>query len=151
MNPLLVLLAVGAGGLLLLGKKPAPKPSTVAKIPTPAGPITVTTTTPPKSSAPTSSAPSETLPTVTVPPVKVTLPTLPTDADYPTKPASGNLDPMLSQAEQYALATYSDDQLYNDGMSDGHLAYVTAIGMKLAADGDTRAADITLRIANWGK
>lgn len=146
MNPLLVLLAVGAGALLL-GKKstPATKPqTTVAKIPTPAGTITVTTAPP---QVPTTSTPPES----TIPPIKVTLPTLPTAADYPTPPASGDVSPMLTQSEAYSLANYSDDQLYNEGMSSGHLAYVAAIGAKLAADGDTRAADMTLRVANWGK
>jgi hypothetical protein len=81
----------------------------------------------------------------------VTLPTLPTDADYPTKPANTSLDPMLDQAEQYALANYSNDQLYNEGMTSGHLAYVAAAATKLAASGDTRAADLTLRVANWGR
>ena len=149
MNPLLILLAIGAGAAVFVNKKtttPAKAPATVAKIPTPAGTITVQT---PPPSVPQSTSPGTN--PVTIPPVKVTLPTLPTAEDYPTPPASGDVSPMLTQSEVYALANYSNDQLYNDGMSSGHLAYVAAIGTKLAVDGDTRAADMTLRVANWGK
>jgi hypothetical protein len=145
MNPILVLLAIGGGVLLLSSKKATPK-TTVASIPTPAGPIIVTTPSPQATSTQAPSDPQG-VPPVTVPPIKVTLPTA---DDYPSKPASGNLDPMLDQSEQYALANYSNDQLYNEGMASGHLAYVAAIGTKLAASGDTRAADLTLRVANWG-
>lgn len=142
MNPLLVFAIVAGGAWLAFGKKTAPAPTKIATIPTPAGPITVTTTAPPVASTPPSGTPGAT------PPITVTLPTA---ADYPSAPASGDLSPLLTQSEQYALANYTDDQLYNEGMSSGHLAYVAAVGTKLAADGDTRAGDLTLRVANWGK
>jgi hypothetical protein len=151
MNPILILGLLGGGAMLLLGgkKKSSPpsttkpstaKPSTV-KINTPAGPVAIT--------VPPTAGPE--VPPVLIPPVKVSLPTLPTAEDYPTKPASGNLDPMLDQSEQYSLGNYSNDQLYREGMTSGHLAYVAAIATKLASSGDTRAMDLTLRVANWGK
>lgn len=145
MTPLVVLLLAGGAGLLLLsGKKAAPKATTVANIPTPAGPVTVTTSQPPQTT-------STTVPPVSIPAVKVTLPTLPTSADYPAVPASGDLSPMLTQSEQYSLASYGNDQLYNEAMASDHLAFVIAAGAKLAGNGDTRAGDLTLRVANWGK
>lgn len=144
MTPLVVLLLAGGAGLLLLGgKKAAPKATTVANIPTPAGPVTVATSNPPQTST--------TVPPVSIPAVKVTLPTLPTSADYPAVPASGDLSPMLTQSEEYSLTSYGNDQLYNEAMASDHLAFVIAAGAKLAGNGDTRAGDLTLRVANWGK
>lgn len=138
MNPLLVLAAVGGLAVFWSGKKSEPK---VVNIPKP-GPIVI--------KAPTPSESSDPVPTIPIPPVKVVLP-IPSDEDYPTKPPSGNLDPMLDQSEQYSLGNYSNDQLYREGMTSGHLAYVAAIATKLASSGDTRAMDLTLRVANWGK
>jgi hypothetical protein len=148
MNPLTMLLLIGGGALLLLGKKSTPATTTVAKVPTPIGPVVVTQ---PTSTGPGAGTSTTTTTPVAIPPIKVTLPSIPTSADYPAQPASGDVSPMLSESEQYAIANYTDDQLYNEGLSSGHLAYVIAIGAKLAADGDTRAADMTLRAANWGK
>lgn len=161
MNPLLVLLAIGAGALLLGGKKKASTspgvvvgPGGIAPPNLRNQPTAIDTTPKVVPTNPTITVPTI-IPTVigpngqtTIPPVKVTLPT---DADYPAKPASGDLTPMLTQSEQYALGSYSNDQLYNEAMSSGHLAYVAAVAEKLAESGDTRAADLTLRVANWGK
>lgn len=146
MNPLLILVAGGLGALLLGGKKAPAKtaPSTGPKIPIPTVPIIVQKT------PSTKADPAPTLPTIPTLPVKVVLP-MPSTTDYPTFPASGNLDPMLSQSEQYELANYGNDKLYEDAMVSGHLAFVAAAATKLASSGDTRAADLTLRVANWGK
>ena len=124
MNPLAVFLLLAGGAWLLLSAKKPTSTSTSAKIPTPVGPVVLTNT----PSLPQSASPGTTIQVQT----------------------KGDLSPTLTEAEQFALKNYSDDQLYNEALSSNHLAYVAAVGTKLASDGDTRAGDLTLRVANWG-
>jgi hypothetical protein len=149
MNPIFILAGIAGLGALLLGGKKAPEKA--APIPgwdpIKKGPAGL----PPAAKTPsTKSDPAPTVPTLPTPPIKIQLP-LPSTKDYPTFPPSGNLDPMLSQSEQFELANYGNDKLYEDAMLSDHLAFVAAAATKLASSGDTRAADLTLRVANWGK
>jgi hypothetical protein len=56
---------------------------------------------------------------------------------------------VLTYDEQVAIESYLLDDLYNAAMGSNHLGFVKAAADRLAAAGDTRSADLTLRAANW--
>jgi hypothetical protein len=151
MNPLLLIAAAVAGAYVLMsGKKPASTQSgTIIKVPTqptsiqtPAGTVTV------KPSVPVS---TESGTTITVPEVKITPADLPLDLPTPTNViAATNASPNLTYEEQVSVESSLPDDLYRMAMASNHPAYVVAAAARLALLGDTRAADLTLRIANWG-
>jgi hypothetical protein len=75
-------------------------------------------------------------------------PTKPTVKTNKAQPATANTSP-LSVAENDLLNGGSPDAIYNAAMRSSNIAFVTMAGNQLAEAGDTRAGDLTLRIANW--
>lgn len=69
----------------------------------------------------------------------------------PAKVTPGKENPSLALDvnETASLASDPNDLLAAWGMVSPHKPYVTAIAQKLAEAGDTRAADVNARIANW--
>lgn len=90
-------------------------------------------------------------PYVYVPPV---VPPTPAPATKPVvktnkaQPATANSSP-LTVAENDLLNNGSHDAIYNAAMRSSNIAFVTMAGNQLAEEGDTRAGDLTLRLANW--
>jgi hypothetical protein len=75
---------------------------------------------------------------------------IPASDDYPERPASDD-SLELTQSEQYELANWVPDELYNEAMKSNHKVFVAAAATVLATKGDTRAGDLTLRVANWDR
>jgi len=154
MNPRLILGVVGVGAWMLLSKKSTPaatQPAAVLKAPTATQPGSVNVTIPSGFPSITQSAPGAPIvvgPTLT-PPVVVQVPdNTPTTADYPAKVAS-NPSLTLTYEEQQSIESDLPGDLYQKAMASNHQVYVAAAAATLAARGDTRAADLTLRVANW--
>jgi hypothetical protein len=123
----LPLAALGAiGAYFAFGSKPkaAAQSSTVA-VKTPAGSVQHT-----------QSGTTITVPDITVP-----------------APSGNALDNSytLNTDEQTYVANATDDELYATGIASNHLGFVIAAADLLAQHGDTRAMDLTVRIAQWGK
>jgi putative intracellular protease/amidase len=78
-------------------------------------------------------------------------PKVPKSIAKPAKVTPGKENPSLAMDvnEQASLAEDPADLLAAWGMVSPHKAYVTAIAQKLAEAGDTRAANVNARIANW--
>ena len=74
-----------------------------------------------------------------------------TPVTKPAKVTPGKENPSLALDVNETASLESDpkDLLAAWGMVSPHKAYVTAIAQKLAEAGDTRAADINARVANW--
>jgi hypothetical protein len=73
--------------------------------------------------------------------------------NLPTPPniiAASNASPTLGYEEQVSIESDLPSDLYRKAMASQHQIYVAAAAAKLAAMGDTRAMDLTLRVANWG-
>lgn len=87
---------------------------------------------------PTPSKPSKPKPAVTPKPTK------------PPTPGKENTSTVLTANESASLTEDHADLLAAWGMVSPHKVYVQAIAQKLAAAGDTRAADVNARLANWG-
>ena len=134
MNPLLIIGALIAAALMLAKKSTpkttAPAASVVLPTATAPGKVTIDTGTPSK---------------VLTPPVVVQVPSA---ADYPARAAS-NPDVSLTYEEQQSLESDLPDDLYREAMASNHQVYVAAAAAVLAARGDTRSGDLTLRVANW--
>ena len=75
--------------------------------------------------------------------------TKPTGGTTPAKPSSGKENTALTSAEQLELQEDTANQLYASAMISPHKVFVVAAASKLATAGDTRAADLTERVANW--
>jgi hypothetical protein len=143
-SPLILLAA--AGGAWLLLSKPKAQQAQQTK------PSTVTVTLPnvtPQPSAPAQPSTTVQIPaTPATPAVDVQVP-----VGMPAPPniiAATNSSPTLTYEEQVSIESDLPDYLYNKAMASQHPAYVAAAAARLAAAGDTRAMDLTLRVANWG-
>ena len=98
--------------------------------------------------------------TIAIPEVKITpeLPPAPSvtpasTIDVPAAPTAAEQAKdaaALSRDEQISIESDLANDLYGKAMASQHLAYVAAAGLKLASLGDSRAMDLTLRVANWG-
>ena len=58
-------------------------------------------------------------------------------------------DPALSTYEQFQLDTWTDAELFEDAMTSTSKQYVKTVANRLAEHGDTNAAELTQRLANW--
>lgn len=139
MSPLMLI-----GGLLaivwMMGTKksaaqtaappPIPKPTTVS-------PAASTSSTKP-TYVPPAAPPAQTATTTEAPPVAPPEPALP----------SQNTSAQLTGAEQELLSG-SAAGLYINGRISAHKAFVAAAANALASAGDTRAEDLTARVAAW--
>jgi hypothetical protein len=152
MSPLILLGLIASAGFALLsgGKKPTPGttsgttikvPSQPTSIQTPAGKVTVK----PPTATSTQSGTTITVPEVTITPeAPVAVPT------PPELQVKYDNSPTLDYSEQQVIESSLPTEVYNAAMASNHLAFVLAAAARLAALGDTRAMDLTLRAANWG-
>ena len=156
MNPLILLAAAAAGALYLFsGKKQTPTTSgTTIKVPAqptttikvPGGTITVPST---------QSGTTITLPEVATTGEAPAPPGASTASDVelppaPTAQEQAKDGSALSYEEWQSVESSLPDDLYRMAMASQHKAYVVAAAARLASLGDTRAAHLTQRLANWG-
>jgi hypothetical protein len=66
-----------------------------------------------------------------------------------TKPAAKPTARDIATEQTYYLGAASLEDLYNYAMKSTDRKFVATAADKLASRGDTRAADLTLRVANW--
>lgn len=142
MSPFVVIATLGGlGAWLLFGsKKPATSQTSVT---VPAAPSVVpTVVTTPIGNA-TVTPPTATTPgSVTLTPVGTPEP--------PNVIVATNRSPDLTYEETVSLESDLPSDLYRKAMASQHPVYVAAAAARLAGMGDTRAMDLTLRVANWG-
>jgi hypothetical protein len=158
MNPLLIIGVIAAAGYALLsGKKPTTGTTsgTTIKVPSQSTTISVpggTITVPTPAATSTSTGTTITVPQVTVTPATPAASAAPS-VEVPTPPTAAEQakdGTALSYDEHVSIESDLPSDLYNKAMASQHMAYVVAAAARLASLGDVRAADLTLRIANWG-
>ena len=67
----------------------------------------------------------------------------------PTAQSQSSNTPVMTSFENDILNGGTPTNVYNAGMSSSNRAFVTQAANQLAEMGDTRAMDLTLRLANW--
>jgi hypothetical protein len=130
---LLVVVGLILGGWALLAKKSTATGATASvKVPTSTGTAAATVTLPK--------------------PTTITFPGTQTAATS-TTPATtvtvDNTSATLNRDEQISIESDLSSDLYNKAMASQHLPYVMAAALRLSTEGNTDAADLTQRIANW--
>jgi len=65
------------------------------------------------------------------------------------RPSTIDNSPVVTSFENDILNGGTPTNVYNAGMSSSNRAFVTQAANQLAEAGDTRAMDLTLRLANW--